>query len=760
MVLPASNVARNGGAGNPGNVEPGRLAPADLELLQRRYGLTRKTIEAAGLRSLSRQEVAKLVGFDPGSGGIGIPFPGWPSYWRVRLHEPWRDARGVPHRYLSPRGQPSHLYVPPILPPQQVGGTGLLVFTEGEFKALRAAQEGLPCVGLVGVWGWKARHSGAYDPVPAGMDMLIADFFELDLRRPVALVLDSDAPAGSPGYEAFIRLAHCLYRHGATEVRIVVLPSTAGLDKVGLDDFLNNGHGIDAVMGLIAAAPPVPRPPGPTGVPPFPVDALPDPVARWVHEVARAMGVPADYVGVPLLAAIATAIGRTHVLEVRPEFQVPAVLYVAVIGPPSSRKSPAFRRAIEPVTRQQAALQAQYDAERQRFREAKAQLAGQGRRHGSPKPELPPLPVLRSVYTSDATVERVCAMLHSYPRGLLYGPDELLGWLRSLNAYRNGYGPDRQFYLAVWNGADYKVDRKASDPEGFPLSLFLRRPFVCVAGTVVPDNLPLLAGPVADGLIDRFLLSWPPRPPWRRGEGAVSAETEQAFTAVFRALWALEDRPEPTLVHLAQDAYEAFAQWEDELAQRMEGPDFPDWLYGPFGKLAGQCARLALILHLTKRAAGLTLSEQVEVSTIQEAIKLAEYFGAHARRVHEFLREDGRLGRALDWLLSHRHQFPQGITARDLQRHRVAGVRNAREAQELLAALVARYGLQPAPTRSGRGCPAERYCLPAQTGGVCLDARRNSGDGQHEATNSVGGAVDTARRKSLTAGLLEGCGHV
>lgn len=756
MVLPASNVAPNSGAGNPGDVEPGTLEPADLELLQTRYGLTRKTIEAAGLRSLDRPRVAKLVGFDPRSGGIGIPFPGWPGYCRVRLHEPWRDARGVPHRYLSPRGQPNHLYVPLVLPAEVVKGTGLLVLTEGELKALRAAQDGLPCCGLVGVWGWKVGKACGYAPPLPGADELIADFLDLEIRRPVALVLDSDQPEGSPGYEAFTRLAACLYRHGAVDVRIVVLPGAPGLDKVGLDDFLNAGHRVEAVRELIAAAPSVPRPPTPTGIPPFPVDALPGPVARWVREVAAAMGVPPDYVGVPVLAALATAIGRTHVLEVRPEYRVPAILYVGVVGPPSSRKSAPFLRAIEPVTRQQAALQARYDEERQRFRQAKAQFARKGRRSGASNDELPSLPILRSVYTSDATVERVCAMLHDYPRGLLYGPDELLGWLRSLNAYRNGYGSDRQFYLSVWNGSDYKVDRKASDPEGFPLSLFLRRPFVCVAGTIVPDNLPLLAGPVDDGLMDRFLLSWPPRPPWRRGEGAVSAETEEAFTAVFRALWALEDGPEPTIVRLAQDAHEAFARREDELAQTMEAPHFPDWLYGPFGKLAGQCARLALILHLTKRAAGLTTSEEVEAPTVREAIQLAEYFGAHARRVHEFLREDGRLARAWDWLLSHRHQFPRGITARDLQRHRVAGVRNAREAQELLAALVARYGLQPAATPSGKGRPAVRYRLPAEVAAACRDSRRNDGDGRHEASKTVEESVDGPRHESSTSDLLEG----
>lgn len=299
MTHPRSSLTPSQGLGNSATQGSGTLSPADVELLQQRYGLTIETIAAAGLRSLSRQEVSELVGFDPGSGGIGVPFPGWPGYWRVRLHEPCGDARGVPHRYLSPKGQPNRLYVPPNLAPQRLKGTELLIITKGEFKALRAAQDGLVCVGLVGVWGWKTRHPGGYDLTPSGVDELLPDFLELEIRRPIGLILDSDQPQGSPGYQAFTRLAGCLYRAGAQEVRIVVLPAAPDLDKTGLDDYLNASHSLEELMSLITRTPLLPPPGQAAIVPAFPLSALPAPLARWVREVAQAMGVPEDFVGVP-----------------------------------------------------------------------------------------------------------------------------------------------------------------------------------------------------------------------------------------------------------------------------------------------------------------------------------------------------------------------------------------------------------------------------------------------------------------------------
>lgn len=350
-------------------------------------------------------------------------------------------------------------------------------------------------------------------------------------------------------------------------------------------------------------------------------------------------------------------------------------------------------------------------------------------------------------------------MTHPPTNPLLRTRRELVAWLRSINAYRNGYGSDRQFYLSVWSGTLSKIDRKASDPEGFPLSLYLDRPFVAVAGTIVPQNLHLLAGDIDDGLIDRFLFAWPVHPQLRRGRGRVSKQAQTGVDRVFEFLWGLEDGRHPVVVRLSRTARSVFEAWENSVYSQVNAPGFPEWLRGPYGKLVGQCARLVLILHLATQATAKKVFRTVGARTVRLAIQLIDYFAAHARRVHEFLHGDEarkRLSRAYEWLLSHRDAFPNGITARDLQRYRVAGVGNASEAQTLLKELVTEYGLQPAPLKTGRGRKAERYLLPSSASAPSLDSRRNAPEGRRDAGKIVEGTVDTVRQEPVAHDLLEG----
>jgi hypothetical protein len=115
--------------------------------------------------------------------------------------------------------------------------------TEGEKKALRAAQDGLACVGLSGVENWH----------PKGSSALLPDLERIGWKdRPTYIVFDSDAAENEHVRTAESLLAAVLASHGAA-VKIVRLPPGQDGAKVGLDDFLVQ-HGIDAFWKLVSAA--------------------------------------------------------------------------------------------------------------------------------------------------------------------------------------------------------------------------------------------------------------------------------------------------------------------------------------------------------------------------------------------------------------------------------------------------------------------------------------------------------------------------
>ena len=62
----------------------------------------------------------------------------------------------------------------------------------------------------------------------------------------------------------------------------------------------------------------------------FPVEVLPEPLARFVSEASQALPCPPDFVAVPMLALLGSAIGTSTVIEIKPGWHEGSRLYTAV----------------------------------------------------------------------------------------------------------------------------------------------------------------------------------------------------------------------------------------------------------------------------------------------------------------------------------------------------------------------------------------------------------------------------------------------
>lgn len=218
-----------------------RLLPHHLADL-RRSGLSDDTILRSGIFSAPEAQVREILGYGCGVGMV-IPYydllnGAGPVLYRIRLDTPGPDGK----RYRTPKGARNRLYMPLILDPAKVTDpTVPLYLVEGEKKALKAAQEGLVCLGLPGVWSWKTRANGKSHPIP--------DLDQIHWRnRTVTIVYDSDLAVKEPVQFAEFRLAQELRARGA-RVLALRLPSDPQGEKVGLDDFLVK-HSVEALCAL------------------------------------------------------------------------------------------------------------------------------------------------------------------------------------------------------------------------------------------------------------------------------------------------------------------------------------------------------------------------------------------------------------------------------------------------------------------------------------------------------------------------------
>jgi hypothetical protein len=468
----------------------------------------------------------------------------------------------------------------------------------------------------------------------------------------------------------------------------------------------------------------------------FPVDVLPGIVGQFVREASTAIGCDESYVAVPLLAALASAIGNTRRVRLKRSWSEPAVVWAVIVGESGSQKSPAWEAATRPLLhRQTAAFRAYSDAlpnhaqEVERHKAALQQWRHTGIKKGEPPPDVPVEPVVHRYTVSDITVEALAPILDAQPRGVLLSRDELAGWLGSFDRYANGKGADAANWLSMHRAGPVTVDRKTGKR-----LIHVPHAAVSVAGSIQPMTLRAALGRehFEDGLAARLLLASPPRRVKRWTEADVPDDTTARLDALFGRLLELdfalspEGEPEPYLIPLAPDAKTIWIAFYGEHA--AEAAELADDLAAAWSKIEGYCARLALIITLARNPT----ATKVDAESMQAGIILARWFAREARRVYAALGEtdEERDHRRLIELIERRGGSisPRELTQSDRR------FRGRAEAAELELSALVEAGLGTwediRPGKSG-GRPTRRFHLAASSTDV---DGRDSNDAETEWT--------------------------
>ncbi|MBA3313340.1 MAG: DUF3987 domain-containing protein [Planctomycetaceae bacterium] len=482
-----------------------------------------------------------------------------------------------------------------------------------------------------------------------------------------------------------------------------------------LSAWFDDGHTADHLRGLIRAA-------GPTAklieasaaVPPwvpFPTDVLPYPLAEFVRASAAAIGCDEALVALPLLGALAGAVGNARRVKLKRTWSEPAVLWACTIGDSGGHKSPGLEAGSRPV----------FDRFREARREFKQALAKwqeameTWKAAGAEGPE-PEEPKLLAPWIDDATIEAVGAILVENERGTMVIAEELAGWFGSHDQYRSSSkGGDSAKWLRMHGGRELRIDRRT----GTPRTLYIPFASVSLTGTIQPGILrkQLTADNRASGMAARLLFAWPPRRPIRWNDAEVDEETTEAVADLFTWLYGLDlwtdskgDR-KPSLVPLADDAKSLFREFVNDHGEEHAGQSGD--LAAAFSKLIGYAARFALLFALVRMHTRETDEpfEQVDRQSMADGIALARWFSQEAIRVYRLIdagQEEQDRTDLLDWI----RRQGGSVTPRDVARKGPASCRAAGEAEKSLRDLVAR-GLATAALvqPDGPGRPAETFTL-------------------------------------------------
>ncbi len=370
-------------------------------------------------------------------------------------------------------------------------------------------------------------------------------------------------------------------------------------DRVALKDTL-----FAITTSPVQPGDPLPPAPSLTAYRQFPTAALPEPIRAVVTEAAESIVCDEAVIALPCLTALGVALANWRLVIKGGWITLPAV-WTVVARPSGSQKSPALDVPLDYFRKRQEELVDEY---------CRGAVKGKSDR---PK----------TIWTDNATTEGLDEAFKSNRRGILYGCDELSGWLGTFGLYKNGHSAsDEGWYCKRHTGrASYIVRKKSGQQHGCASGL------LAVTGCITVETLrTLLTRSVREsGLMARLVFCMPPEKERRWTDSTLSEESRQRYYSLLDRLF--EDNA-PRVAHLSPEAkslWVAFYCSHNEESKQLDSDD----LKAAFSKLEELPARLALILHVAEGHSG-----DVTGDVMARAIDIAEWAKNETRRAYVILR--------------------------------------------------------------------------------------------------------------------------
>jgi hypothetical protein len=331
--------------------------------------------------------------------------------------------------------------------------------------------------------------------------------------------------------------------------------------------------------------------------PELPMSVLPPSLVSYVQDQAELTGCDAGIIGLGALVSAAACI--TDGIKLQPKRHDPtwtesARLWVAFVGDPSTKKSPAISKAVRHIKRldhsmaeSNATAMADYKWQHESWKEAK-----KASKNGAAPPPEPKAPAVQRIMVEDITVEALTEVLKDNPRGVLTLKDELTGWFAGMDAYKGGgkgASMDRAHWLEAYNGGRRTIDRVTRGAVVVP------NWSTCIIGGIQPDMIRRIASSMGnDGLLQRFMV-FCARPAKLDADRAPDMNAMQRFGDLFDHLASLQACE--NVVTLSEEAHlsrEKVARYAKRLIDAIDHAHIQAWL----GKWDGLFARLLLLYHV------------------------------------------------------------------------------------------------------------------------------------------------------------------
>ena len=432
------------------------------------------------------------------------------------------------------------------------------------------------------------------------------------------------------------------------------------------------------------------------------IEVLPTVLKRFVEDGAQRMQCPPDFIAVAALCSAAAVMGAS--VRIQPkvyddQYLIVPTLWGALIGAPSSMKSPSMSYALKPAESLEEVMRSghknaelEYQTNKRIYeinlKKAEAKLNAEGEGGISEKcfadlamalEAEPQPPCEPRLVVNDSTVPKLGELMKANPRGLFLVRDELAGWLTSIQGEAGAEA--RTFYLESYNGdGHFTQDRISRD------KVRIENCCLSILGGLQPSKLrPIVSGAMSgkedDGLLQRLQLSvWPSAKLGRRFVDQKPNERCRVDFEKSLASFLRYTLDEPKVVRFSCDAQTLFQIWWEKLQDEITNIESDVFQSYKIKQEKTLCS-VACIFQLLQEPS----SSEITAVNFKKAESFLSYLESHAKKIYK-LDEYPEVYSAM-LIYKRRERLSEEFTAREIQRKGWPGLNNAEKVRAALECL-------------------------------------------------------------------------
>ncbi|MCA9015571.1 MAG: DUF3987 domain-containing protein, partial [Planctomycetaceae bacterium] len=482
----------------------------------------------------------------------------------------------------------------------------------------------------------------------------------------------------------------------------------------------------------------------------IPTDCFPPVLEQFIVYTSQTIGCDPSFVAMPVLSIIGSLIGMTRELYFNSDYREPPILWTAIIGESGTGKSPGFKTAMKPLFRLQAIAEQKnrealdiYDRDIMSYESDLKTWTQKLKKSDTippDEPEKPEYPPIIAHCIDDTTTEKLADLFKHNPKGLLQHKDELSGLFGGFDKYTAAKGSDSALYLKLYDAGAIQVHRKSDR-----LPLFVPHASLNLTGGIQPGifKQAMSKDYRQNGMMARFIFAYPPAKPLPfPSENGTPAEVAKQLDELFDNLnefqpYTIKDNCfVPLRVYLTEEARQAYQTFYEGNGDEWYFKDSQE--RSAWSKFNATALRIALIFHCVENATDSVENQRISKATMQNAIRLVEWFKKETLRVYQIL-ESGELAKQTPEQTQRNRliQFIRGkggkVTPRDVQRGIKSISKSVDAAQALKELVEAGLGKMINQESNKPGQPQLVFQLFTQsTGRQLTDAIETDGNHQSD----------------------------